>query len=277
MNTIVVPTDFSATANKALSYAVEIAKRNEATVILLHVCELMKDRFADLHSYVITENDKLVKEVHNAMSIHKKSIEVEEGIKVETLIYDGNVLDAIEMVCKEKEADMIVMGTLGASGLKNLLFGSTTAALIQRINAPLLVIPFHYEWEKPKKFLLAVEKEASNKQLSILNNLTKLFGAEIKVGVFTPRQEEALLFMEHARNGSAVVNILNKTFDSGAQLEQITGNTFESSIQEYIDENNIDLLVMCTKDRTFWESLLQRSKTKRMAYQSNIPLLILKD
>jgi nucleotide-binding universal stress UspA family protein len=53
----------------------------------------------------------------------------------------------------------------------------------------------------------------------------------------------------------------------------LTGEDFETTLQNFIRENDIDILVMVTYQNTFWSRIFNPSKTKRMSYHTNIPLL----
>src|SRR5690625_5950656 len=85
---------------------------------------------------------------------------------------------------------MIIMGTLGASGVKSKLWGSRTSSVISSSPVPVMTIPHSYFWEKPSSFLLATNQfERSEPILDYIFNLAGLYLATVNTAVFTGEEE----------------------------------------------------------------------------------------
>jgi nucleotide-binding universal stress UspA family protein len=96
----------------------------------------------------------------------------------------------------------------------------------------------------------------------------------VDVAVFTDEHEEPATFLEHGRNAPYYEQLLTTKYsEQGLHTEQLSGKHFEKSLQEYIEGNDIDVLVMITYKKGFWDRLLHPSHTKRMSFHTKVPLL----
>jgi nucleotide-binding universal stress UspA family protein len=276
MKKILVPTDFSPNAVRAIDYAVQIAKLNQATIHIIHACDHL---YALDIGYVLSKEDynkKITDEAFNKLEIIKKSIEETEKVLVNTQLYSGAVNDTILVAAQEHNADLIIMGTLGISGIKDKIFGSQTAAIIGNSEVPILAIPLEYDWSPPSKFLLAINYfDEVSEVLYPAFDLAKAFNAEVRLTVFTDEGSIAVSdYLEDAREINFAEEKLRKKYsDIVIKTEHLSGRHFEESINEYIDSNQIDLLVMTTHKRSFIESIFNRSITRKMSYHSKVPIL----
>jgi nucleotide-binding universal stress UspA family protein len=122
---IIVPTDLTMAAQKAIGQATAIARKSGSSVTLLHI---MDEKSASA--------DEIKKSLHDeAERINKNS-----GVSCEVLIQAGNIFESIPYVASDKEYDLMVIGTHGMKGIKQNLFGSNILKLVSRIPLPVLVM-----------------------------------------------------------------------------------------------------------------------------------------
>jgi nucleotide-binding universal stress UspA family protein len=131
IRTILCPTDFSEYSNYAIPYAVSIARRHRAKIILLHVAdlgvqnpELLTQKFPELRFY------------------HEHADE----ISIEKLVgRDVDPENTIVRLSEEYQSDLIVMGTHGARGMRRVQIGNVVEEVVRRSGAPVLTIthPIH--------------------------------------------------------------------------------------------------------------------------------------
>ena len=276
MKKILVPTDFSTCANNAVDFAVQSAKILPMEVTLLHAFELKGNIDTDYIGVNKEFNQSLMDEVHNKLALLKSSIEETEGVVVTTYIFKGTVNEAILQAAKDKRIDLIVMGTLGASGIKEKLWGSKTAAVIGNSKVPVMVIPYEYKWKKPKKVLMVTnhfEKEPAI--LDFLFKLADLYMAQVHVVVFTDDDDDkAVTFLEHTRKTPQYEKMLKEQYKVDTlTVTNLFGKEFEETLEDYIRQNEIDILVMVTYQRKLLDRIFHPSMTKRMSYHTKIPLL----
>ena len=278
MKKILIPTDFSGCANNAVDFAVQSAKILPAEIILLHAFEVKGNVYTDYMGVNKEFTQSLLNEAEQKLKQVKKSIEETEKVVVTTRIFRGTVKDAVLKTAIEANADLIVMGTLGASGFKEKLLGSKTAGIIGSVSIPVMAIPYEYEWKKPETFLIATnhfEKEPAI--LDYVFELADLYMSQVQVAVFTDEDDdEAATYMEHLRRTPLYEKLLKQRYqEENLTAIHLYGLEFENTLQKYIKEKGIDILVMITyqKKEGIWNRMFNPSKTKKMSYHINVPLL----
>jgi nucleotide-binding universal stress UspA family protein len=136
---ILVPTDFSQTAQRALDYALDLAAKVGARVTIVHVCEvpaygyaeglLMTAQFAEqIESASRTAIDALAQRSQRA------------GVQLETVLRQGEPWFEIDALAKQSAADLIVMGTRGRRGIARALLGSVAEKVVRTAPCPVLTV-----------------------------------------------------------------------------------------------------------------------------------------
>lgn len=274
MQKILVPTDFSNNALKAVGYAAEIAKKSGAIIFLLHVIEPTIN-MATMQSD--SSGKKVVKDRTSKLNLSLKSIaEVYPHIKVLPFLAGGTVISSILEYAEKEKMDMIVMGTKGASGLKKIFVGSVTAGVVGKTRIPVLTVPVSYEMEKPDTIVFATNQFEKNKEL--LNKIIaipKLFSSVIHVVIFKDiDSDEHADFIYNEEQLNDYLQFLKENFpDIIFKGELLSGKDFETTINRYSNKNEVDIIAMVTYPKSFFERVLQKSVTKKMAFYSTIPIL----
>lgn len=277
MQKILVPTDFSHNATKAIDYAVAIAEKANAEIILLNVTTLLDTTLSSRKALIKEYNNTQVEGIGEQLKELQQSImATNTTAKITTKLYEGKVQDSILQCAADENADLIVMGTQGASGLKKTLIGSTTDGIIGNTTIPVLAIPKEAKCKELENILFATRQlEADDKIFTPVLKLAQLDAALIHVAVFTDTDnDDAGDYMQHGRLLNAYRQTLPVRYkDIKFKTAQLEGEDFDDTIQQYISANKIDMMVMTTHKRSFWESFFNRSMTKEMSYHIHIPLL----
>jgi nucleotide-binding universal stress UspA family protein len=272
MKTIIVPTDFSDNATHALRYACMLNSAFNGKIILFHSYAVPV--FAPDASYVILpDDDELKKESHDLLNKQKKKISAEfPGMTFETLIDEGFAEQAITETSKKKKADLLVMGIQGASGLREALIGSITAAVMEDTACPVIAVPEKAKVDKLEKIVFATDYSLNDfENIGNILELAKPFNAEvILLHVSSGDLDKAYEF-------AAIENFKEKIAAKN-KYDRISFKLLESrdvldGLNFYLDEIRADLLAMSMHHRTFFQKMFNRSKTKRMAFHTHIPLL----
>jgi len=143
---ILFATDESANAQHAFSYAACFAKQFNAKVTLLHVVREFKDMVAfdfGIERSVAAKkwfsvNNEYFQEIKDKFEDLVKTNYSGEAIDDVTVV-KGNPVKQILQVAKDKNCDMIVMGSKGKGGLEDAMIGNTVAGVIRRSKIPVLV------------------------------------------------------------------------------------------------------------------------------------------
>ncbi|MDB5202960.1 MAG: hypothetical protein JWQ27_2369 [Ferruginibacter sp.] len=275
MNKILVPTDFSPNASKALEYAVEIAKLADAEILLLHVSDEVDAVFRRKHPLEEKHGVALDEAIEIELALIQQKIS-QERVSIQAKAYGGQVVPSVIDVADEYEADLIIMGSLGDTGFKEKLLGSVSAAVIGRSLVPVLVIPLLATWVHPEKMVLAINHFDDEPSLAApAFELAKLFKAKVTVAVFTGVDKAiAVDYLENTR-GLLLYEQKLKTIYHHADIApgMLDGHHFEETLNDYLETNDIDMLVMFTHHKHLPESIFHRSLTKKISYHTNIPLL----
>lgn len=276
MKKILVPTDFSPNADKALDFAVQIAKQAKAEIILIHACEILNLTFNDHIDLKKEYNQTIIDKAMESLSLLKKSIEDTEQLTVKIHLFQGTVTDTILKVSEDQHADLVVMGTLGNAGLKEKLFGSKTAEIIGKTNVPVLVVGLLSEWDIPEKIALAVNEFEENPDTTrFIFELAGLFNATVHVVIIT--DEDADQESDYLMRKKIIMDYVEKLKlrykSTVIKHTCLYNHKFEEPIEEFITQQGMDILAMVTHKRTFLESIFNRSMTKKMSYHTQIPLL----
>lgn len=271
MKKILIPTDFSETARDAYAYALDYCKAlgEPCSIKVVHV---FMPEAASTPTFIppvqefMELKEQTLKEF--AHSIAEKPANVEE-IKTEQLIgFPGD-----EVIELSKTFDLIIMGTTGDGGFLEKLFGSVSTIVAQRAHCAVLLVPHGTKFNTPGQILYSSSAEASDERL--IEQLV-LFNEPFKA---------RLHFVHVEREGDAAFSkskeeIFEELFHDGEppfafEFANIKSAEVEAAINLYADEEKIDLIVMATRQRSFWEQLFHKSQTKQMALHARLPILIL--
>ena len=137
---ILCPVDFSEISANALEYAVFLASHHHADLLLLHVVEHLHE-FDHYQILVFTPQElteKMEKQAYEELRELTESIK--KTIKVETVIRQGKAFVEIIREAKEKDMDMIVMGSHGRTGISHMLIGSVAEKVVRKAHCPVLIV-----------------------------------------------------------------------------------------------------------------------------------------
>lgn len=136
---ILVPTDFSAYADRALAYAIELATALRARLTVLHVFHLSPLIVGEMPPVVFDDTLRDMEtdaQQHTKMALHRVH---QAGLQGDSVIVEGIPFQTIIDIAKDKDIDLIVMGTHGRTGLTHVLMGSVAEKVVRLAPCPVLV------------------------------------------------------------------------------------------------------------------------------------------
>jgi len=138
---ILVPIDFSPHAEEAIAWAVDLSKRYDATITLVHVYQAVAYALPDAFVlYTPARLTEMLLEFERQLDVAKAFAQAEGADQVETQMRAGIAVAEIVQCAKEGPFDVIVMGTHGRTGLQHALMGSVAERVIRTAPCPVLVI-----------------------------------------------------------------------------------------------------------------------------------------
>jgi nucleotide-binding universal stress UspA family protein len=272
MKTILVPTDFSKTSENAIDFAVAFAKKENAMLILLHAYHItypVSDFPGEIIAEEISETKKAAEE-----KLKKLCLEIMQTKKVicERVCKEGFAAEVILEASAKMHPDFIVMGTKGASGIKEVLLGSNTAKVIEQAQHPVIAVPDGALFHGIKKITYATNYYVSDiDAIKTLCEIAEPFKAVINIihisdEEYIPEGERELL--------KQFVSKVSKKVDyNNFSFQLISGKDVEKELNNYLKNDSTDLLSMSTLHRNLLEKFFGKSITKKLAYHTNVPLL----
>lgn len=268
---ILIPTDFSANANHALKYAALLGKAIKANLVLLHVYTPPVTRNNVAYPLITEEIGRMKSEAMG--KLHNLSIEISEnyGISCEQFVRVGSPVGEIVSEVKNIRADLIVMGTLGASGIEKLVFGSNTASVIERSICPVLAVPADSALSLPNKIVFATNYE--DKDIQTMKDLIKI----------TQRLNAEFILLHVSKRSlksdDELIEELSMSVAKEANIAQpfyyvIHHENTQKGIEHFVDSIGANLIALSTRKRGIFEKLFDSSLSKKMAYQLRLPLLV---
>jgi nucleotide-binding universal stress UspA family protein len=282
MGAILVPVDFSDTSKKALHYAAKIAQATSKPLKVVHFFDTVVpfgvayppssfiERASDESQAKISlELKEFTKDIHQL-----KYQDVNQELHIHLEVIKGDPIYQTEELCKEGKVDLIVMGTTGASGLAEI-FGTVTYEVISRVTVPVLIVPAQCQVKEIKHIVYATNLgENESDTIDTLRELSEDFDASLTCLHFNTDYDD---FDE---NRKQILDLSKKyafTPINKLNFELIAKSSVEKGLVEYLDETNVDIITIKPEDRGFLASLFHTSLTKKLAYHSKMPVLVIKN
>lgn len=277
MKRILVPTDFSPTAEKAFRFAVDIAAKARGTVILYHTYIPVESTFVGTEKTRKQYNTQSEANIGKRLQrLRKKVVGDSTDVAVSTIVGRSPLIDNILGFAEHNHIDLIVMGTQGASGLKKTIIGSVAARVIEKSDVPVLLVPAKYELEEPGQIVFVTNFSTTDKAALVnVGEMARLYKAGITVlhfqSVYTAHAEKEKEKNDFDTYAHYLQRELNKYKIHFHLLE--VGSVTET--METLDKKfPYDVMAMVRRKKTFLEKFFIKSFTQNMAYITNKPLLV---
>lgn len=273
MKKILFPTDFSPAAENALNYALHIAEKIDAELHFLHVYHYTMSSGSYLpdalkEALEVEMEDEARKQLEaysqKQLTILKKPVELTNH-----LVY-GFAQEQILKIAEEIDADLIVMGTVGASSALGRMVGSVTAAVMAEGSCPVLGIPAGYEYRPIEEVTYASSfEDGETNVFEKLCYFVNLLGANMSCLHIKKAGEKI---------DQPLVKAYDKYFMDQVKKRNLSyflleGGDTKAAIENFLEINKTDVLAMLTHRRSILARLLNPSLTRNMVLNAKIPLL----
>ncbi len=182
IKSILVPTDFSMQAESALKVAAQIAKKNNATIYLLHILEMpihLTDLMASGAPAPAPEAVFFMKQTHKKFE-EVMSQDYLEGIEIVETVSFEDVMHGIIDSSNKNNVDIIVMGSHGSTGFEELFIGSNAEKIVRTSKKPVLVIKDDCDLYDINDFVYATNFDDEDKpSLLAANDFAKSISAKL--------------------------------------------------------------------------------------------------
>lgn len=275
---ILVPIDFSKCSENALAFAIQLADKIKANIQVLNIPPFDTSNMENpVTGLVVVEEQisqsrkRLIKSVQKAIESVRSSLD--ESPSIQNNIEMGRIEATICDQAVRNQVDYIIMGTQGENSTLDKYLGSVASNVLKNAPCPVMVIPENTEFEKKLVIGYATDFLDADpfKIWKAIKNF-KPFQPEIKCVHFNEKQvykedkikELELYFAETAPELSV-------------EIYSLPVRDKVKDMNDFIEEHNVNMLVMYKPKRTFFESIFHISYTQKMARHTNIPLLVFKE
>ncbi len=271
---IIVPIDFSATARNAYQYAKKLAELLNSSVTIINIAEYYMpiseipfDTFSEKQHFITEEMENFIKD-ENAPD---DWIMINNKLKNKTI--KGNLTDTIVALSDENSTDLIVIGTTGLQDFLSKLTGSVSLTVARKAHCPVILVPTLAKWQVIKKIMYASNYEATSpKMIKEIVDFSLMLNSKVDfvhVEDFSSKEE--------IKKTAIMKEELFELTDHIATLEihSIYGDDKIKDLQQYAQNNSIDLMAFASKRRSFWENFTYKSITEHIALATDKPMMLL--
>ncbi len=278
MKNVLLPTDFSDNSWNAIAYALQYFKTEACCFYLLHVTTIDNLIVGDT-AYIPSQS-----EIENTY-VNPAKQKLRQCLKRISTTFDPNkkhrfyaltdysfIIESIRKQVKEKHIDMIVMGTKGASGLKEYIIGSNAGDVITKVKCTTLIVPENATYQPHKEIAFPTDFTMSY-DIQTLEPISELLS----------KQKTALRIL-HITKKSTVLNteqeynkeLIEEFFDEfNFSFHFLTNSKLEDAIQCFVESRDIDLIVMVAKNLNYFQHILFHSRVEKISYHTEVPFLVL--
>ncbi len=271
---ILVPTDFSEQAENALKVAAQMAKKFKSEIFLLHMLELplqLIDPVAGSSSRNLPEAIFFMKLAHQRFSKLMAQPYL-KGIKVHETVEFHRAFDGIMEISQEKKCDLIVIGSHGANGIREMFIGSNTEKVVRHSEIPVLVIKKEIKNFEVQNFIFATDANEEHKHtFGKALKFAKIVGAKLHLlFVNTPNNfmtsEEAYSRLEKYCNGNT----------DNCQLHIYNDISVEKGILNFAKQMDAQLIGISTHGRKGLAHFFNGSISEDLVNHANKPVVTFK-
>jgi len=271
INKILIPYDFSETADLSLEHAIFMAKLIKAEITLLHIVETVS--FTSAISHALGGVEKKIETATNekleqlAKDIHQKS-----GFSLKVRTEVGRIYKKICAVAKEVEADIVIMGTHGSSGYQKFSVGTNTSRVVQESPCPVLSVQTHAKGLGFRKIVLPIdESNESRQKVPWAVGLAQFYGSHITIVGLLNFSNADLVRKFKIKVEQVEEYVVNHglSFDT----KYVEGSDLSGMTMKAAEEVDADLLVIMTEQEPSLTGFLLGTYATRIVNNSKVPVL----
>jgi nucleotide-binding universal stress UspA family protein len=258
---ILIPTDFSETANLALEHAVKMASLVDAQITLVHVVSTFAFR-VNLPELEVDEaaGKKLSTVVGAKLASIAEEIGASHGVKVTTMVTSGRIREEVVRIADEIDADIIILGTHGVSGLREFFMGSNAFRIVSEAACPVLSVQQSGKSVGFSSIVVPIDNSFhSREKLGIAVRMANAYDAEVHVcGLRSyDHDDEDYLKEREVRFTTTTLFCSN----------------IAASTMEFASEKNADLIVIMNEQEINTTGFFMGPYAQQVVNHSHIPVL----
>lgn len=273
MKSILVPTDFSKCASNAMKYALDIAKETGAELTVLHV--VFPNEGLDNNVYNAFWSEEYMGERIKGLENWVKRLlrpDIYKNITVKTECAIGFPVPSICDMADKINADLIVMGTTGATGLRGVFLGSIAAGVLAKTQRPVFAIPKQAKRSEGTDAVFATDfrLRIDERSLGVLRDLLAMKPGKLRIVHIMDKSGEQV---SHAQERA----FSQKLPDIPHDFHYLHDRDVAQAVSNFIESMDASALVAVAHEHSLLHRLFFDSITRRFAHRIHIPMLTLHD
>ncbi len=268
---ILIPYDFSETADLSLEHAVFMAKLLKAEIVLLHIVETLTLPSALSHAFSGFEK-KVESASNDRLRELADKLHLENGVQVSILTEVGKIYKKIVQTAKQAHIDLIVMGTHGSSGSSGYLIGSNTTRVVQESPCPVISVQSHAKKIGFTKMVLPIDDSAESRQkVNFALEVARHYNSHVYVcGIMQSGNED---YQRKFRIKIEQVEEFLSQHGITAESKFIQQDDRAKATLKLVEEVDADLVVIMTEQDAGIAGLLMGNYASKVINGSKIPVM----
>lgn len=256
MQTVIVPLDFSQTSLNAAHYAFNMYKdRADVNLILYHFYKDGDDAEAEKNYLENLKNEFAV-----------------SATPTETVTESGdNFIDSLAAFAHIKGAFMIIMGLTGKTPLEQRFSGSNTLKITEKNVCPVLIVPEEASFSAVKNVLITSEMKYVDETPTLLAVKNVLQQFKPSLHILNVDESHYVSLTTDFKEERDKMEALLTEFKPEFYFMRL--HDFHEAVNLFTQDKNIDIIIIAPKYHSFFEKLFKTQHTKKMIYQSKVPVL----
>ena len=277
MKVVLLPTDFSDISLHAIQYARNLLKDKDTLFYLLNVFKIPFATNEELMEHDVQRlaelEDELYADSQRALMELARSFDPNPRHRFLTISDYNSFLISLKEVIEKKKIDLLIMGTKGATGAKEILLGSNTGDAILKTTVDLLAVPKESEIKSPKEIVFPTDFKYPFEESDLNSFLVLAKASNCKVHIVHFNEGRELTTDQQARKDQ-LTHLLE-----GLDHEYyfLTQNDLEQGLNCFLESRKtIDMIVLMLRKYSFFQRLFLRHRVKELSYHTRLPLMVLR-
>lgn len=259
MQTVIVPIDFSETSLNAARYAVQLLTGHYGVNMIL---------------YNLCDKASQAEETGEKLEQLKAALRDHGIVKIETVVETGNdLITEMEKLARHRLADLIIMGITGRNTIGQTLIGSNTLKMVGQKVCPVLIVPSDAVYKDVKNVLLTSDfknVQASTPSVPI-KKILKAFKPQLHI-MNADSQHYVAITDEYQAEKASFQEMFS---DFDPQFYFLGLPDLDEAINQFAGDKKVDLVIIVHKEQGIFSKLFVKSHTKKLVYQTSLPVLAL--
>ncbi len=274
METLLLPTDFSATSKNAGMYALQLAEQlGIKKIVLYHSYEIPVTIDPMVPGVQMLEIDSLKEDSEKGLERFRlELLPFTQTIVIENFNEYGALTEGLDEVCGKVKADIVVMGITGGGILEETLIGSTTLSVAKHTHVPVIIVPSAAKFTRIEEIMLTSDFDKDDRNVPVALVQRIIAETKARLFVFTTIEDPDEYEISRTGEDQALYSLLSNL---NPEFHFSENKHYTEAVNDFAAEYQIDLIITITKKQGFFGSIFSESHTRKLAFHSNVPVMVI--